>query len=145
MRAQGNWPRPCFVPKRALGSDGSWCAGSGASVSTVTINPAGGDGKKFVRGVLSRFLLRQIESANEAGEPDKYKPAMEHPLCVAAAVISVYALALATKALQSPEEKLMSQDQEAIDGCWRESRGSSLTSAQQQQEVIEACQRLEDA
>lgn len=65
---------------------------------------------------------------------------MKYPLWVAAAVISVYALALATSALQSPDEKLMSRDQKVIDRCWHESRGTALT-ATQQQVVIGACQR----
>lgn len=68
---------------------------------------------------------------------------MKYPLWVAATVISVYALALATKARQSSEEKLISHDQEAIDGCWHESRGTSLTPTQQQV-VIGACQKLEE-
>lgn len=68
---------------------------------------------------------------------------MKYSVWVATAVISVCALTLATHTRQSPEEKLRSQDQEAIDGCWQESRGTALTPSQRQV-VIGACQKLEE-
>jgi len=62
---------------------------------------------------------------------DKYNPAMKYPLCAAAAVISVGALAMAINSLRSTDDKVMSQDQEAIDGCWQESDGNTITPAEQ--------------
>lgn len=57
--------------------------------------------------------------------------------------VAVAALALVTYGQQSPEEKLMSHDQDTIDGCWQEVKGTSLTPAQVQR-TIQACLKLEE-
>ena len=62
---------------------------------------------------------------------------------VALAAIAVSALALAVHRMPSPDEKLMAHDQEVIEGCWQEARGTSLTQAQQQR-TITACLKLEE-
>lgn len=61
---------------------------------------------------------------------------------VVVVVVALSALALVTYGHQSPDQKLIAQDQDTIDGCRREAKGTSLTLAQQQR-TIEACQKLE--
>jgi hypothetical protein len=59
------------------------------------------------------------------------------------AVVAVSALALVVHRMPSSDEKFMAQDQEVIDGCWQEAKGTSLTPAQEQR-TITACQKLEE-
>lgn len=62
---------------------------------------------------------------------------------VVAVAVALSALALVTYGQQSPDEKLMAHDQDVIDGCWQEAKGTSLTPAQVQR-TIEACLKLEE-
>lgn len=63
-------------------------------------------------------------------------------LWAVAVAVAFSALTLLLYGQQSPDEKLMSQDQETIDGCWQEAKGTSLTPVQKQR-TIEACLQLE--
>jgi len=57
--------------------------------------------------------------------------------------VAVSALAVVTYVQQSDDEKLMSHDQDTIDGCWQEAKGVSLTPTQVQR-TIGACLQLEE-
>ena len=74
---------------------------------------------------------------------DKYNSPMKRYLpWVAAVAIAFSALALVSYGQQSADEKLMSHDQDVIDGCWQEAKGTDLTQVQVQV-TIEACLQLE--
>lgn len=60
---------------------------------------------------------------------------------VAVMVLSIGVLVI--DAWPSADQKLMTQDQVVIDGCWEESRAATITAAQQQR-TIEACTKLEE-
>ena len=76
-------------------------------------------------------------------ELDKYNPAMKRYLpWVAAVAIAFSAMALVSYGQQSADEKLMAHDQEVIDDCWQEAKGTELTPVQVQV-TIEACLQLE--
>ena len=62
---------------------------------------------------------------------------------VAAVAIAFSAMALVSYRQQSADEKLMAHDQDVIDGCWQEAKGTDLTPTQVQV-TIEACLQLED-
>lgn len=62
---------------------------------------------------------------------------------VVLAVAAFSVLALAVNRIPSADEKLMAHDQETIDGCWQEAKGTSLTQAQQLR-TITACLKLEE-
>lgn len=66
-----------------------------------------------------------------------------HLTWVVAVAFALAALALVSYVRQSPDEKLMAQDQDTIDGCWQEAKGANLAQAQVQR-TIEACLKLED-
>jgi hypothetical protein len=57
--------------------------------------------------------------------------------------VAVSALAVVTYGRQSDNEKLMSHDQDTIDGCWQEAKGTDLTPVQVQV-TIGACLKLEE-
>ena len=57
--------------------------------------------------------------------------------------VAVSALAVVTYGQQSDDEKLMSHDQDTIDGCWQEAKGTDLTPGQVQV-TTEACLKLEE-
>ena len=61
---------------------------------------------------------------------------------VAAVAIAFSALALVSYGQQLADEELMSHDQDVIDGCWHEAKGTELTPTQVQV-TIEACLQLE--
>ena len=76
-------------------------------------------------------------------ELDKYNPPMKRYLpWVAAVAIAFSALALVSYGQQLADEELMSHDQDVIDGCWHEAKGTELTPTQVQV-TIEACLQLE--
>lgn len=59
------------------------------------------------------------------------------------AVAAVSALALVVHRMPTADEKLMAHDQEVIDGCWQEAKGTNLTPAQLLR-TITACLKLEE-
>ena len=78
-----------------------------------------------------------------AGERHKYNPPMKRYLpWVAAVAIAFSALALVSYGQKLADEELMSHDQDVIDGCWQEAKGTELTPTQVQV-TIEACMDLE--
>lgn len=63
---------------------------------------------------------------------------------VAVVAVALSALAVVVYGQQSDDEKLMAHDQDVIDGCWQEAKGTDLTPTQVQVQVtIEACHDLE--
>jgi hypothetical protein len=73
----------------------------------------------------------------------KYNPAIKSYLrWVVVVAVALSALAVVVYGQQSPDEKHMAHDQDVIDGCWQEAKGTSLTPAQVQR-TIEACLKLE--
>lgn len=62
---------------------------------------------------------------------------------VVVVAVALLALAVVGYVRQSPDERLMAHDQDTIDGCWQEAKGTSLTPAQVQR-TIEACLKLEE-
>ncbi len=62
---------------------------------------------------------------------------------VVVVALALSALAVVTYGQQSPDEKLMAHDQDVIDGCWQEAKGTSLTPAQVQRTIV-ACLKLEE-
>ena len=76
-------------------------------------------------------------------EHHKYNPAMKRYVrCVVVVAVALSALAVVTYGQQSDDEKLMAHDQDVIDGCWQEAKGTDLTPTQVQV-TIEACMDLE--
>jgi hypothetical protein len=65
-------------------------------------------------------------------------------LGVVAVAIAFSALALVSYGQPSADEKLMSHDQDTIDGCWQEAEGTAITPAQLMV-VVGSCQKLEEA
>ena len=61
---------------------------------------------------------------------------------VAVVAVALSALAVVVYGQQSDDEKLMAHDQDVIDGCWQEAKGTELTPTQVQV-TIEACHDLE--
>lgn len=69
---------------------------------------------------------------------------MKKILWGAGTALVIFALVLASQALQSPDSALKAKDREVIKECWAESKakGTSISPAKQQT-IISACEMLE--
>ena len=92
------------------------------------------------------FLCGYVVQGTRVTEGHKYNRVMKRYLLWVAAVafaFSAFALTLVFHGQQLEDERLISQDQDTIDGCWQEAKGTNFAPAQVQR-TIEACLKLEE-